>query len=408
MILVIRRSILLLAAIVVFCFDAHAVIVEGLYSATVPVQDQSENKRRQAIKQGLGDVLVKLTGSRTVLADPGVQGILHQAQKHLVEYGYVDQPPVSQINRQLGDLPGSQDGDQVEGLVGNQDDSLIEPQIGNHVENLTPPDEIVAPRINLNVSFQASAIQALLRELFLPIWPADRPVVMVWLVADTPEGYDFVDLADAGELAASLEEALKRRGVPFKSPLYDLQDYMALTPQQAWQGSDEQVQKASRRYGIDHWLVLRVNNTTNQADEANYMARWFLGGSGESSSGSVSEPSISELIDAAIGGAIDQYSLAFTYRAGQLGETTQLLITNIDSYGDFYAVMEMLQSLEVVNSTQVNRIDKDQLYLNLVTEGNIDVLVQALENNKQFSRIVDMSDSVGQSLYRFRWTEGSP
>lgn len=396
MILVIRRSILLLAAIVVFCFDAHAVIVEGLYSATVPALDQSENKRRQAIKQGLGDVLVKLTGSRTVLADPGVQGILHQAQKYLVEYGYVDQPPVSQINRQLGALPGSQDGDHIE-----------EP-IGNPVENLTPPDEIMAPRINLNVSFEASAIQALLRELFLPIWPADRQVVMVWLVADTPEGYDFVDLADAGELAASLEEALKRRGVPFKSPLYDLQDYMALTPQQAWQGSDEQVQKASRRYGIDHWLVLRVNNTTNQADEANYMARWFLGGSGESSSGSVSEPSISELIDAAIGGAIDQYSLAFTYRAGQLGETTQLLITNIDSYGDFYAVMEMLQSLEVVNSTQVNRIDKDQLYLNLVTEGNIDVLVQALENNKQFSRIVDMSDSVGQSLYRFRWTEGSP
>ena len=408
MILVIRRSILLLAAIVPFCFNAHAVIVEDLYSATVPVFDQSENKRRQAIRQGLSDVLVKLTGSRTVLADPGVQGILDQAQKYLVEYGYVDQPPVAQVDNQVGDFLDSEVGDQVEGPVGFRDDSPLEQLIGNQVEDLAPPDEIVVPRINLNVSFEASAIQALLRELFLPIWPADRQVVMVWLVTDTAEGYDFVDLADAGELAMSLEEALKRRGVPFKIPLYDLQDHMALTPQQAWQGSEEQVLEASRRYGVDNWLVLRVNNRINQADETNYMAGWFLGGSGASSSGSVSEPSISELANAAIGVAIDQYSLAFTYRAGQLGETTQLLITNIGSYGDFYAVMEMLQSLEVVNSTQVNRIDKDQLYLNLVTEGNIDVLVQALENNKQFSRIVDMGDSVGQSLYRFRWTEGSP
>ena len=44
----------------------HAVKVSGLYQATISVSDESVSKRRIALKQALGKVLVKVTGDRNI------------------------------------------------------------------------------------------------------------------------------------------------------------------------------------------------------------------------------------------------------------------------------------------------------------------------------------------------------
>lgn len=358
------------------CFDVRALIVEDLYSTTVTVADKSEKLRRQAVEKALSDVLVKLTGSRRVLRDPGVLDILSQAQRYVVEYGYVDQTSSAQS--------------------------------GGLTEQQSPDDVGMTASVKLNVRFEARAVQIVLRDLLLPIWPADRPVVMIWVVTNTSKGKQFIEFADDGNVSADVKAALKRRGIPFKSPLYDLEDRMALTAQQAWQGSDEFLTGASRRYGIDHWLVLAIaNNEALQPSQSNAQGRWFLGGRVESSSGSISAQSQSQLVDDAIAEAIDQLSQSFTYQAGQLGEAVHLLITGIHNYQDFSGFTSLLKSFEVVESSQVTRVEKDHLYLDLVTEGDAEVLLKALNGNSQLSRVVDMGDSLDQALYRFQWRAGN-
>lgn len=357
------------------CFKAHALVVEDLYSTTVSVADKSENLRRQAVAQALSDVLVKLTGSRRTLRDPGVLDILSQAQRYVVEYGYVDQTA----------------DDQSGGLAEQQG-----------------PDDVGVAAVNLNVRFDAGAVQKVLSDLRLPIWPADRPIVMIWLVTNTSEGKQFVEFADDSAVGLSAERTLKRRGIPFKTPLYDLQDNMALTAQQAWLGSDDPLTKASRRYGIDHWLVLTIaDNEAPQASRSNARGRWFLGGRAPSSSGSIIAQSQSRLVENAIADAVDQLSQSFTYETGQLGETVHMSITGIHSYQDFSELAGLLKSLEVVKASQVTRVEKDHLYLDLVTSGDSEVLIKALNGKHQLSSVVDMGDRLDQALLRYQWRTGN-
>lgn len=351
-------------------------VVDDLYSTVVSVADKSENLRRQAVKKALSDVLVKLTGSRGILMTPGVPDVLSQAQRYVLEYGYVDQ--VSRV------------------------------QSGRPVEKQSPGDPDVTASVELNVRFEAAAIQGVLRNLRLPIWPADRPVVMIWVVTNTSDGKQFSEFAAEDYTSANVEAALKRRGIPFKLPLYDLHDRMALTAQQAWQGSHESLTEASRRYGIDHWLVLAIeNHETAQSAQSNSQGRWFLGGRVESASGSVIAQSQSQLVDRAIAEAVDQFSKSFTYQAGQLGGTVHLLITGIRGYHEFSRLTSLLKRLEVVESSQVTRVEKDGLYLYLITEGDTQVLLDALDGSSQLSRVVDIGDNPAQVLFRFQWRDGN-
>ena len=348
--------------------NAKAEVVGGLYSASVPVADQSEKLRGQAIKEGLGDVFVRLTGSRAVLADSSVRAVLGRAQEYVVEYSYADR--------------------------------AADPSLSS--------SSTVPSTLKLEVSFSAQPLERMLRQLSLPIWPADRPALMIWLVTRTANGYQFVEPFDKSVLPVGVENALKRRGVPFKVPLYDLQDQMSLTAQQAGEAVEEKLAEATRRYGIDSWLVLLVAETQN----SQYQGAWFLGGDTELLRGSVSAGSLQQLIDDSVDPAIDQFSRALTYQAGQLGDEIHLLISNVDSYADFSAVTTILSAHEVVVSTQVTQVVKDLLYLDVVTEGDPQVLVRALDNNSRFARVaaVGSSAEIGSGeppVFQFEWRVGA-
>lgn len=366
--------------------QAVAAAVGDLYTVSVPVKDQSEALRKQALRQGLSDVFVKLTGSRAVLVNPALQDTLSRAQDYMLEYGYVGAP----VSDQTG--------------------------------TVVVPESAAVGADMLEIRFAATPIDALLRQLGLPIWPADRPEILVWLVARTAEGFQLVDLNENLMLAASTEAALRRRGVPFEIPLYDLQDQMAVAPQQNWTLAEEQLSQASQRYGVGWWLVLQIAETdTNKVDGSQVSGMWVMSGgrvagrtvgdSGASTrlSGNVSAVSVSAFVHSSIDQAVDQFAAPLTYRAGQLGEAMHLVVGNVGSFGVFAAVTAMFEGLEVVVSTQVVRVEGDQLYIDVIPESDPEILIRALEKTPQLARVVDVadradgSDASGQIQYRFQW-----
>ncbi len=352
---------------------AVAAAVSDLYVASIPVKDQSEALRKRALGQGLSEVFVKLTGSRTVLANPALRDTISRAQDYMLEYGYVGGAPVS-----------DQSGMAADSTAG----------VGSDI---------------LEIRFAAAPIDALLRQFGLPIWPADRPEILVWLVASTAQGFQLVDLNENATLAASTEAALKRRGLPFEIPLYDLQDQMAVAPQQDWALAEEQLSRASQRYGVGRWLVLQIADTgTDQVDGGQVRGSWVLSGESVANrlSGNVSATSLPELVNNSIDQAVDQFAVPLTYRAGQLGEAIHLVVGNVDSFRVFTAVTAMFDGLEVVDSTQVVSVEGDQLYIDVIAESDPEILIRALEKNSQMARVVDVadgSDMSGQTPYRFQW-----
>ncbi|MBT8131025.1 MAG: DUF2066 domain-containing protein [Gammaproteobacteria bacterium] len=67
---------------------ADAANVPGLYSATVPVADRSEEARLQAYQDSLAAVLVKVTGDRNISSDPEFLPLLETAPVLLQQYRY--------------------------------------------------------------------------------------------------------------------------------------------------------------------------------------------------------------------------------------------------------------------------------------------------------------------------------
>lgn len=78
---------------------ALADVVADLYTATVPVADQSAQALAAASKEAMAQVLVKVSGTRDVLQSPSVAAALGDARNHVQQYAYVHgRPPEAPLS----------------------------------------------------------------------------------------------------------------------------------------------------------------------------------------------------------------------------------------------------------------------------------------------------------------------
>ena len=150
-----------------FSAQATAVTVSGLYSAKVPVEGSSPGQLAQGYADGLSQVLVRVSGTRDVLAMEGVETLLSDAESLLLSY---------QVAR---------------------DES------GQSV---------------LSMSFGAVGVNRALASIDAPVWGANRPLTLAWIAAEDRGSRTLVTRSDAGaaqENAASwraaFDEAARKR-----------------------------------------------------------------------------------------------------------------------------------------------------------------------------------------------------
>ena len=82
----------LLWVIVLFiCFpftSALAVKVSSLYQAEIAVASQADDARVQAVKDGLLQVLIKMSGDPAINANPDIKQSLQRADYYVQEFSY--------------------------------------------------------------------------------------------------------------------------------------------------------------------------------------------------------------------------------------------------------------------------------------------------------------------------------
>lgn len=309
---------------------AIATATADLFAATVPVADQTDMERERGFRAGLSQVAVRLTGQRAVLVDPGVAQLVATAPQLVERYDYVPAPaPTAAPN------PGAAD----------------------------------APGFLLHVRYSAPAVDAALRGLHLPLWPAQRPQLLLFA-----SGRD-ADSAAAIEVA---RRVLAERGVPVAEPLWDLEDRRAIGATDA--GFDTaRIEAVAHRYGASHWLALDPDIGADAV-----RGHWRLGGAGMPITATATADSLVHWVEASVGDAVDRLAarLAYLPHAGAVPQT--LVIENVRSYDAYRAVLETLKAMEFVRGVEVTAMAGDRLDLELHLDSDPNLLWAALDSNPRF------------------------
>ena len=324
-----HRVLKLILLTVATLWTAHlaADVVEDLHSARVPVADQSAESLASAARDALGQVLVKVSGTEDALTNPVVRKALPEARSHVQQYVY---------NREA-------------------DGSLV-----------------------ARFEFDSSYVTRLVTQARLPLWTANRPRVVAWLVVEQQGQRQFVGLDATPELAAELLREFDNRGVPAQLPLHDLTDATALSLDQAWSLDGGAALAASQRYGAEDVLLGRVVATST----GDWLGDWSYLYGRDRLDRSARAPESGGF--ARQGVALAAESMAARYAVAPSGGSEGLVVmtvTGIQDYTQYASLVSWLEGLELIDHANVRQISGDRVELALVSLADADDLAKLLELN---------------------------
>jgi len=324
------------------------------YRIDTLVADQSEAERSAAANASLGDVILRVTGDITALQNPVIRQAVNNATNYLQQFSY-------------------------------------------------PADNNDKAAIKLTLNYSAPAIEALLRQAQLSIWPSNRPRVLLWLVSSESGAYHQV--TDASALQPLVQRA-QLRGLPLIFPKWDDEDAKIISEQAVANVDVEKIKAASQRYKSDAILVGSYSHSGS-----NWNASWQLFQNGASTHFD------SQVIDVKAAGlsnllsnGVDQAAnhLAQIYAVKSTSQDAQALKIRIDNVQDFTAfkqVQAYLNSLTMIHRSELLSIEKNALVFALTLDGDIALLKNtlALANKLQLDETVAEDAKAPAPQLLFHW-----
>ncbi len=329
------RVLLLLAigavwSTVLFSATATAARVTDLYAASGVLPAESESPLADAFNEALGKVLVKVTGRRDAAAPDYLVTLFPDPAQLVQQYRRED-------------------------------------------------------RETIWARFDRNAIKRVLDGAGQPVWGADRPVILVWLALDAGRGRRSIlraesaadalpirtdealtfDMEQLDEARIVIVEAAEARGMPVLLPLVDAEDLSRLSFAELWGDFGDPVMAASARYGADavligrargqrvRWTLLqgdeRIDWQGSLADGPNATADW-------------------------LGGRLATYADS----AGKI----RLSVAGVNSLEDYGVLTSYLNSIAVVESFEVSRVNGDHIEFEVTVRGDSDRLMRAMRGSR--------------------------
>ena len=129
----------------------------------------------------------------------------------------------------------------------------------------------------LLLSFDGDAIEDAVTAAGLPFWGPDRPLTLIWLAVDHGGGQrDLVTARSAAAERRALEQVAATRGLPVVFPAGSDESRARL--EQVWAGDNGQLAAAASSYGASGVLVGRATST----GAGTYSVDWSFVGAGAS------------------------------------------------------------------------------------------------------------------------------
>lgn len=333
---------------------AGAVTVDNLYQAKVDVTSESDLELQRGARQGFQQVLVKVSGTMTVISSELVRDALGNPADYYYQYSFENTDRVRQVNG--AEVPVKQ----------------------------------------LVIVFDPSSVARLLREAGMPVWGSKRPGVLVWL-AISRDGERFLAKGDENlVLVNTLKERARQRGVPLLFPLMDLIDSFNISAAEVWGGFLDRVEGASSRYNPDLVLTGRVHQLAGGLWSGNWRLQiddgWL----------SIQGTDMSEM--KLVQGLVDQLvdELASRFALDSSRGQVQLSIEGVKSLANFVQVADYLAALTPVTRSNLKSLQGESVTYELETEGHQESLINIIGLSGRM--LLLEKDEQGANL-KYRWLE---
>lgn len=319
-----------------WAYSAAADQIVDVYRAEVLVASQTVAERNTAARAALREVMVRVSGDMSVADQPDIRAAINRAQNYLHEFSYASTD--ARLERDGQSLPASL----------------------------------------LILKFSPQAVERLLREASLPIWPASRPTLLIWSIFQDPAGawHRVPDqpIVDALNRQASL------RGLPLILPLQDFEDNIALPSDSLWNMDEMTIKQASERYKPDAILIGRYSQTESER----WQGSWQL----LHNSGNVlfedQAADAPALFTRALNAVTDNFAGLYAIVPRESGpDVIVLRIEELSDFGAYKNVQRYLEGLAMVKRMELLEVDGSRQLVRLYIDGDQAQLLSTLELGKK-------------------------
>ena len=335
---------------------ALAQVDMALHTVAVPVNDRSADERALAKRTGLARVLQRLSGRDDLLARADIQAAFGDIDAYVSSYHYQTRPG---------------------------------------------PDGV--ERSELALDIRLDAVTAALIEANVPVWNGPRPRLLLWVAQVDGDERRFVSEGVGDVAALSLAYHLRRLGLPFSFPLFDLSD-QSLFPLSAVLRNEAPPLHLFGRYRADSLL----SGAVWRLDDGSWRCRMRY------QIGSVNDTHVFEdaSLDSCLGRLADQvagtlFRMYTAQRPNSAAFSIHVDIEGVLRFADYLAVVRYLSRLSPVRQARILRVDGDAIRvgLHVVGSGGHDQLRTLLSND---NRMVPLTPRrLGAALAgRYRWRGG--
>jgi hypothetical protein len=155
------------------------------------------------------------------------------------------------------------------------------------------------------------------------------------------------------------------RGLPIALPLLDAEDMSAVTFADVWGGFDEPVQLASARYRADAVLIMRVRPTAFGNEVQCLLLK-------DGARRTLAGISLQDCLDA----VADSYATELSVIGD--ASSARLTVLDVSTLGDYGRVVSYLETLSVLQSVEVESLERGVLTLRVAARGDAQVLERVL------------------------------
>lgn len=330
------------------CFfgSVQAVPIDSnVYQATVPIASQRANERPQAFAAALQQVLIKRSGNPNVAEVDLIKQQLNDAERWVMQYQYQRAP----------------------------EQTLL-----------------------LQVRFSPEMLDSLLEQAGQPVAQIQRPLTLVWLAVGNNEHYQLIGSLASNQIPVQMQDIAQEWGFPILFPTLDLLDMQQVSATAVWQAEVEPILRASQRYAVENILISKLF----QHAEDKWEGYWLMHWQGQWFSWHTSGASIREVISQ----VMQQISLVMVAQkptesvAPSASKTVTVYIEQVDNLTDYHKVMNYLNQLPMVRTTQVKQLYPNALELYVRLNGDVLMLQQALNTGTLLSLVTLRAD--GTLVYR--------
>lgn len=291
--------VLILLIVVVYTIPQSAEQVDWLYDVDVEVPARSIANAERAIKKALEVCLMRVSGQAQVQDSEVTRSALEDPSAYLLQYRYKT----------------------VTDSTGDEKDVL-------------------------EANFDRELIQDLSRRAQLPIWPSDRPTILMWM--SNRSGSSTTMLRTGTTEGVRIAQRARDRGVEIVLPLMDLADRQLVNASSLEGRFWVDVLDASSRYSMD--LILAVSSHESVFGNARlHITLWFQG---HEESVVIDEVKRSEAGIVALDHAVEYLANLFAITR-ETQHVHPLFVRDIDSVLAYASLLEYLEDKEFIDRLEI-------------------------------------------------------